>query len=67
MEILSMELLMVDLMVKDALLKAILMCYGFGTAFIHSHDGLIGPFYHLFDVDGMVSMWYVDDGNVNCC
>ena len=55
MVILSMELLMVDLRVKDALLKALLMCFGFGTPFDHSHDGLIGPFAPLFDVDGINS------------
>ena len=62
-----MELLMADLMVNDTLLKALLMRSGFGAPSYRSHDGLIGPFYSLFDVDGMVGMWYVDDGNVDCC
>ena len=49
---------MVDLMVKGALLKALLMCFGFGTPFVCSHDGLIGPFDALVDVR--------DDENFGC-
>ena len=41
MTILSMELLMSYLMVKDALLKALLMRSGFGAPSDRSHDGLI--------------------------
>ena len=41
MEILSMVLLMVDLMGNDALMKAELICYGFGAPFDYSHDGMI--------------------------
>ena len=41
MAILSMVLLMVDLMVKDALMKAELICFGFGAPSDCSHDGLI--------------------------
>ena len=67
MAILSMELLMVDLMVKDTLLKALLMRSGLGSPSDRSHDGLIGPFDPLVDVDGMVGMRYLDCGNVNYC
>ena len=41
MVILSMVLLMVDLMVKDALMKVELIRSGFGTPSDCSHDGLI--------------------------
>ena len=41
MATLWMELLMADLMVKDALLKALLMRSGFGTPSNRSHDGVI--------------------------
>ena len=67
MGILSMELLMADLMVKEALLKVILMRAGFGAPSNHSHSGLIGNFDPLVDVDCMVGMRYVDDGNVEYC
>ena len=67
MVISSMGFLMVDLMVKDALLKALLMRSGFGAPSDRSHDGLIGTFDPLLDVDCMVSMWYVDNGNVDYC
>ena len=67
MEILSMELLMADLMVKDALLKADLMYYGFGAPSDRSHDELIGPFDPLVDVDDMVDMRYVDGEYVGYC
>ena len=63
--ILLMVLLMADLMVKDALLKDDLMHSGFGAPSDHSHNGLIGPFDPLVDVDDMVHMWYVDDANVD--
>ena len=53
--ILSMELLMEDLMVKDALLKALLIRSSFCDPSDRSHDSLIGPFYSLFDVDYMVN------------
>ena len=66
-EILFIELLMVDLMVKDALLKSLLMRSSFGAPSDLSHDGLIGPFDPLVNVNCMVSMWYVDDGNVDYC
>ena len=49
---------MVDLMVKGALLKSLLMCFGFGTPFVYSHDGLIGPFDALVNVR--------DDENFGC-
>ena len=62
-----MELLMADLMVKDALLKVVLMCSGFGAPSDRSHDDLIGPFDPLVDADGMVGMRYVDGGNVGFC
>ena len=58
---------MVNLMVKDALLKALLILSGFGTPYDRSHDGLIGPFDPLVDVDCMVDMWYVDGLNVSYC
>ena len=58
---------MADLMVKDALLKALLMRSGFGAPSDCSHDGLIGPFDPLVDVDCMVGMRYVDGGNVCYC
>ena len=67
MAILSMEVLMADLMVEDALLKALLMCSGFGTPSDHSHDDMIGPFHPLVNVNCMVDMWYVDDGIVGYC
>ena len=41
MAILSMVLLMADLMVKNALMKADLIRSGFGTPSDCSHDGLI--------------------------
>ena len=56
MGILSMVLLMVDLMVKDALLKVDLIRSSFGAPSDRSHDGLIGPFDPLVNVDCMVSM-----------
>ena len=65
MTILLIVLLMEDLMVKDALLKADLMCTGFGAPFDHSHDGLIGPFDPLVDVNDMVDMQYVDGEHVD--
>ena len=40
---------------------------GFGAPFDCSHDGLIGPFDPLVDVNGMVGMWYVYDGNGDYC
>ena len=52
-------------MVKDALLKALLMRSSFGAPSDRSHDGLIGPSDPLVDVNCMVGMWYVDDGNVD--
>ena len=58
---------MVDLMVKDTLLHALLMRSGFDAPSDHSHDGLIGPFDPLVDVDGKVHMRYVYGGNVNYC
>ena len=67
MVISSMGLLMVDLMVKDALLKVLLMCFVFGTPSDHSHDGLIGNFDPLVDVDCMVGMRYVNGGSVGYC
>ena len=67
MAILSMEVLMADLMVEDTLLKDLLMCSSFGTPFDRSHDSLSGPFDPLVNVDSMVGMWYVDDGNVDYC
>ena len=67
MVILSMELLMAYLMVKDALLKALLMHSGFGAPSNRIHDGLIGPFDPLVGVDCMVDMRYVDGGNVGYC
>ena len=65
MVILSMEVLMEDLMVEDALLKALLMCSSFGAPSDYSHDSLIGPFDPLVDVDCMVGSQYVDDENVS--
>ena len=41
MTILSMVLLMVDLMVKDALMKVDLIRFGFSAPSDCSHDGLI--------------------------
>ena len=41
MLILSMDVLMVEQMAKDILLKALLMLSGFGTPSDCSHDGLI--------------------------
>ena len=67
MTILLTMLLMVDLMVYDALLKDLLMRSGFGAPSDHSHDGLIGPFDPLVDVNFMVDMQYVDAGNVGYC
>ena len=67
MTILSMVLLMVDLMVKDALLNADLMRSGFSVPSDCSHDGLIGPFDPLVNVNCMVGMRYVDGGNVDYC
>ena len=58
---------MEDLMVHDALLKALLMHSSFGTPSDRSHDGLIGPFDPLVDVDDMVNMWYVDGEYVDYC
>ena len=58
---------MADLMMKDDLLIALLMCSSFGAPSIYSHDGLIGPFDPLVDdgnVNRMVSSRYVD--NVAC-
>ena len=40
---------MVDFMVKNALLKALLMCYGFDAPSDRSHDSWIGPFDSLVD------------------
>ena len=65
MDILSMELLMADLMVKDALLKALLMRSSFCTPSNRNHDGLVGPFDPLVDVDDMVDMRYVDAKHVD--
>ena len=67
MAILSMEILIADLMVKDALWKALLMPSAFGTPSDRSHDGMIGPFDPLVDVDCMVDMRYVDGGDVSYC
>ena len=47
-----------DLMVKNALLKALLMCYVFCGSSVWSHDGLIGPFDALVD--------FRDDENFGC-
>ena len=58
---------MADLMVKDALLKALLMRFSFGAPSDRSRDGLIRPFDPLVDVNCMVGMRYVDDGNVEYC
>ena len=58
---------MADLMVRNALLKALLMRSGFGAPSDRSHDGLIRPFDPLVNVDCMVSMRYVDSGNVSYC
>ena len=52
---------MVDLMVKDALLKDLLMHVSFGAPSHRRHDGLIGTFDPLIDVNCMVGMWYVND------
>ena len=60
-------LLMADLMVKDDLLKALLMSFGFGTPSDRSQDGLIGPFDPLVDVYDMVDMRYVDGEHVDYC
>ena len=59
--------MVIFLMVKDALLKALLMRASFGAPSGCSHDGLIGPFDPLVDVDGMRRMRYVNDGNVDYC
>ena len=67
MEILLMVLLMAYLMVKDTLLKDDLMRYGFGAPSDHSHYGLIEPFDPHVNVNGMVGMWYVYDGNGDYC
>ena len=62
---------MADLIVKDALLIALLIRSGFGTTSFDRHDCLIGPFDPLVDVhdDGnveyMVGSRYVN--NVSCC
>ena len=65
MVISSMGFLMVDLMVKDALLKDLLMHSGFGSPSDRSHDGLIGPFDPLVVVKGMVDMRYADGDHVD--
>ena len=52
-------------MVKDAILKADLMRSSFGAPSDRRHDGLIGPFNPLIDVDDMVDMQYVDGENLN--
>ena len=63
--ILSIVLLMMDLMVKYALLKADLMHSGFGAPSDRSHNGLIVPIHPLVDFDDMVDMQYVNGGRVN--
>ena len=67
MAILSMVLLMVDLMVKDALMYFELIRSGFGAPSDYSHDELIRCFGPLVDDEGMVDLWYVDDKNVDYC
>ena len=62
-----MELLMVDLMVEDALLKALLMRCGFGAPSDYSHDSLFRPFDPLVDVNCMVDSQYANGANVDCC
>ena len=54
-------------MVNDALLKDDLMRSYCGAPSDRSHNGLIGPFDPLVDVDDMVDMWYVDGENVDYC
>ena len=54
-------------MVKDDLLKALLMRSSFGAPSDCSQEGLIGPFDPLVDFDDMVDMRYVDGENVNYC
>ena len=58
---------MACLMVKDTLLKALLMRYGFGATSDHSHDRLIGPFDHLVDVDCMVDRHFVNGKKFSYC
>ena len=62
-----MVLLMADLMVKDTLLKALLMRSGLVAPSDRSHDGLIGPFDPLVDVDDMVNMHYVNGDCFDYC
>ena len=65
--IFSLEVLMADLMVEDALLKALLMRFGFDAPSDCSHDSLIGPSDPLVDVNCMGGRQYVDGENVGGC
>ena len=67
MAILSMVLLMEDLMVKDALMKAELIHSSFGAPSNYIHDELIRCFGPLVDNEGMVDLWYVDGEYVDYC